>query len=131
MAAPKQSEEVVKEEGFVKSKALKKNISDIVRAVSASDPLKIGVDMLAASLVSRETLDRLLNVPATPFNNSTILVMSVLDQVKLVPGKLDTFMEILQKAIDKSAYESELKCYCITTKLLYNYIVASITMVSL
>ena len=107
MAAPKQSEEAVKEECFVKSRALKRSISDVVRAVSASDPLKIGVDMLASSLVSQETLDKLLNVPATPFNNSTILVMSVLDQVKLMPDKLDTFMEVLQQSIDKSVYESK------------------------
>ena len=120
MAAPKQSEEAVKEECFVKSRALEKSFSDVVRAVSAEGPLKIGVKLFALSLVSRETLDRLVNVQATSFNNSTILVMNVLDQVKLMPEKLDTFMKVLQSFIDKSVYESKLKYCCNTTTIMLN-----------
>ena len=79
---------------------------------------------MAAPKQSEEAVkevDRLVYVPATPFNNSTILVLNVLDQVKLMPEKLDTFMEVLDRSIDKSVYESKLKYCCNTTTIMLNW----------
>jgi hypothetical protein len=78
-----------------------------VTAISTSDPLRVGDELFTASLISQETLAK-LDLPDTPYKKSRILVMSVLDQVKLVPGKLNTFMEVLQNSIDKSYLSSEL-----------------------
>ena len=89
------------------SKAMLVNLSDLVCAISAADPLKVGLELVSASLLSRETLSKILTVPATPLEKSTTLVMSVLDQVKIVPGKLESFMEILHKSIDGSSFQSE------------------------
>lgn len=55
----------------------------------------------------QETLSKILTVQATPLANSTTLVMSVLEQVKLVPERLETFIEVLQKSIDKSTFQSK------------------------
>ena len=89
------------------NKAMLVNLCDLVCVISAADPLKVGIDLIAASLISQETLSKILTVPATPFENSTTLVMSVLEQVKIVPGKLENFMEILHKSIDGSSFQSE------------------------
>ena len=89
------------------SKAMLVNLSDLVCAISAADPLKVGIALVSASLISQETLSKILTVPATPLEKSTTLVMSVLDQVKIVPGKLESFMEILHKSIDGSSFQSE------------------------
>jgi hypothetical protein len=90
------------------SKALQASFSDIVTAISTSDPLIVGDKLFQASLISQETLAK-VNLPDTPLNRSRILVMSMLDQVKLVPDKLNTFMEVLQKSIDESSLSSELQ----------------------
>ena len=89
------------------SKAILMNLSDLVSSISAADPLKVGIALVSASLISQETLSKILTVPATPLANSTTLVMSVLDQVKIVPGKLESFMEILHKYIDGSSFQSK------------------------
>jgi hypothetical protein len=90
------------------SKALQASFSDIVRAISTSDPLRVGDELFTASLISQETLDK-LDLPDTPYNKSRILVKNVLDQVKLVPDKLNTFMEVLQNSIDEASLSSELQ----------------------
>ena len=90
------------------NKALLKNLSDIVSAISNSDPLKVGIDLVAASLIPQETLSKILTVPATPLEKSTTLVMSVLGQVKIVPEQVRDFMEVLQKSINESSYQSKL-----------------------
>lgn len=90
------------------SKALLGNFSDIVTAISAADPLKVAIELVSVSLTSQETLSKMLTVPATPLEKSTTLVMSVLDHVKIVPGKLETFMGTLHKSIDESSFKSEL-----------------------
>jgi hypothetical protein len=90
------------------SKALQASFSDIVRAISTSDPLRVGDELFTASLISQDTLAK-VNLSDTPLNRSRILVMSVLDQVILVPDKLNTFMEVLQNSIDESSLSSELQ----------------------
>ena len=87
-------------------KALQASFSDIVTAISTSDPLKVGDELFSASLISQETLAR-LDLPDTTYKKSRILVMNVLDQVKLVPDKFNTFMEVLQNSIDRSSLDSE------------------------
>ena len=89
------------------SKALSKSFGDIVIAISNSEPLKVAVDLFSASLISQETLSKILTVQATPLANSTTLVLSVLDQVKVVPDKLETFMFVLKKLISESSYYSK------------------------
>ena len=89
------------------SSALLMNLNDLVSSISAADPLKVGIALVSASLISQETLSKILTVPATPLEKSTTLVMSVLEQVKIVPGKLESFMEILHKSIDGSSFQSE------------------------
>ena len=88
------------------SEALLKSFSVIVKAIT-SDPLSVGLELVSASLISQETLSKILNVPATPLEKSTILVTSVIDQVKIVPEKQVAFMKILQESIDESSYQSE------------------------
>ena len=87
--------------------ALLMNLSDLVCAISAADPLKVGLALVSASLISQEILSKILTVQATPLEKSTTLVMSVLDQVKIVPEKLESFMEILHKSIDGSSFQSK------------------------
>ena len=108
MATPNPSEKAVKLDSNSKSKALQKCFGDVVRAISVSDPLNVGVHLVSASLISQETLSKILTVPATPLANSTTLVMSVLEQVKIMPDKLETFIEILQKSIEESSFQSKL-----------------------
>ena len=91
--------------------ALLMNLSDLVSSISAADPLKVGIALVSASLISQETLSKILTVPATPLANSTTLVMSVLEQVKIVPGKLEIFVEILHKSIDTSSFQSKFNCF--------------------
>jgi hypothetical protein len=90
------------------SKALQASFSDIVAAISTSDPLKVGDVLFTAGLISRETLAK-LDLPDTPYKKSRILVMNVLDQVELVPDKLNPFVEVLQESIDESSLRSELE----------------------
>ena len=95
-----------------KSKALQKCFDDVVGAISVSEPLNVGNKLFSASLISQETLSKILNVAATPLEKSTTLVMSVLDQVKIVPYKLETFIEILQKSVDESSFQSKFLKSC-------------------
>ena len=83
------------------SDALLKSFSVIVKAIT-SNLLSVGLELVSASLISQETLSKILNVPATPLEKSTTLVMSVIDQVKIVPEKQVAFMKILQASIDES-----------------------------
>ena len=102
-----ENRKMASEKSSAVNKALLKNLSDIVSAICASDPLKVGVALVSASLISQETLSKILTVPATPLANSTTLVMSVLDQVKIVPEKVRDFMDVLQKSINESSYQSK------------------------
>ena len=89
------------------SKAMQKSLELIVSAISSSGPLGIGVKLLANDLISEQTLHEIKIVSATPLEKSTTLVLSVLGQVKIVPGKLNKFMEILHESIDESSYKSK------------------------
>ena len=89
-------------------KSLQRNFSAIVRAInSASDPLRVGDELFSANLVSQETLAKVDLPTNTNYQRSRILVMNVLDQVKLAPEKMKTFMEILQNSIDDYSFESK------------------------
>ena len=95
----------------VNSRALQKSFSHVVTAISISDPLKVGDALFTASLVPQETLAKLELPTNTDYMKSRILVMSVMDQVKLVPDKLKEFMEVLQNLIDQSSFDSESACH--------------------
>ena len=71
-----------KEDCAVNSRALQKSFSDIVTAISISDPLKVGDALFTASLVPQETLAKLELPTNTDYMKSRILVMSVMDQVR-------------------------------------------------
>ena len=105
--AETQAESVVNSSGLSGHIALQRNFSDIVTAISVSNPLKVGDDLFTASLISQETLDKLELPTNTDYVKSRILVMSVLKLVKLAPAKLEAFMEVLRKSIDQSSYKGE------------------------
>ena len=91
--------------------SLRESFSDIVTAISVSNPLKVGDDLFTAGLISQETLDKLELPTNTDYIKSRILVMSVLNLVKLAPAKLEAFMEVLQKSISQSSYDGKFhKC---------------------
>ena len=96
--------------GLANSKAFQKSFSDIVRAISISDPLKVGDALFTASLVPEETLAKLELPTNTDYMKSRILVMCVMNQVKMVPDKLNEFMEVLQNSIDRFSFQSEFGC---------------------
>lgn len=75
-------------------------------AISSSDPLKVGDDLFTAGLISQETLAK-LDLPSTPYQKSRSLVLNVLDQVKVVSKKLEQFMEILHRSIDRASYNGK------------------------
>ena len=79
---PLTSEKAEREGCTDNSGALQKSFSDIVTAISVSDPLKVGDALFTASLVPRETLANLELPINTDYKKSRILVMSVMDQVR-------------------------------------------------
>lgn len=90
-------------------RVLQSNFSDIVTAISTSEPLKVADRLFEVSLISQETLDKVILPTNTSDEKSRILVLSVLNQVKLVPEKLEEFKKILQRSIDQRTYDSKLQ----------------------
>ena len=89
------------------NKALQKNFADIVGAISAAGPLNVALFLLTNGLITQETLSKVQDLPGTNQSKSTTLVMTVSDQVKIVPGKLKTFVEVLESCIDEASFNSE------------------------
>lgn len=89
------------------AKALQKNFVHLVTAINTANTVNIGDELYAADLISQEILDKLDLPTNTSYDKSRILVKSVLDKLKVVPDELETFMEILQKSIDKASFQSK------------------------
>ena len=99
MATPRDSSVV--------SKALQKNFVALIDAIKAADPQRVGDELFTEDIISQETLSEMELPTNTPYNKSRILVKSVRDKLKVVPEKLEIFMETLQKSIDTAAFQSK------------------------
>ena len=99
MATPRDSSVV--------SKALQKNFVALIDVIKAADPQRVGDELFTEDIISQETLSEMELPTNTPYNKSRILVKSVRDKLKVVPEKLEIFMETLQKSIDSAAFQSK------------------------